>query len=68
SNHEFKRGFPFNMYMIDLDGSNMQKISRDKGFDAFPMISPNGKKIVFASNRNNGGTRDTNLFVADWVE
>ncbi|MBX9733289.1 MAG: hypothetical protein K2X37_04450 [Chitinophagaceae bacterium] len=68
SNHEFKRGFPFNMYLINLDGSNMQKISRDKGFDAFPMISPNGKKIVFASNRNNGGTRDTNLFVADWVE
>lgn len=68
SNHEFKRGFPFNMYMIDLDGSNMQKISRDKGFDAFPMISPNGKKIVFASNRNNGGTHDTNLFVADWVD
>lgn len=68
SNHEFKRGFPFNMYLINLDGSNMQKISRDKGFDAFPMISPNGKKIVFASNRNNGGTRDTNLFVADWNE
>lgn len=68
SNHEYKRGFPFNMYMVDLDGNNMEKISRDKGFDAFPMISPDGKKIIFASNRNNGGTRDTNLFVADWVE
>jgi Tol biopolymer transport system component len=32
------------------------------------MFSPDGKKIIFASNRNNGGTRDTNLFVADWVE
>jgi Tol biopolymer transport system component len=68
SNHEYKRGFPFNMYMIDLEGNGMTKISRDKGFDAFPMFSPNGKKIIFASNRNNGGTRDTNLFVADWVE
>ncbi|MDP1844165.1 MAG: hypothetical protein Q8K64_12145 [Sediminibacterium sp.] len=68
SNHEYKRGFPFNMYMVDLDGKNMEKISRDKGFDAFPMISPDGKKIIFASNRNNGGTRDTNLFVADWVK
>jgi Tol biopolymer transport system component len=56
------------MYMVDLNGNNMEKISRDKGFDAFPMISPDGKKIVFASNRNNGGTRDTNLFLADWVE
>ena len=30
--------------------------------------SPDGKKIVFSSNRNNGGTRNTNVFIADWVE
>ncbi|MEI6190329.1 MAG: hypothetical protein WCP61_07885 [Chitinophagia bacterium] len=68
SNHEYKRGFPFNMYLIDLEGNHLEKISRDKGFDAFPMFSPNGKKILFSSNRNNGGTRDTNVFVADWVD
>ncbi len=68
SNHEYKRGFPFNMYTADLDGKNIQKISRDKGFDAFPMFSSNGKKIAFSSNRNNGGTRDTNVFIADWIE
>ena len=68
SNHEYKRGFPFNLYTMNEDGSGLKKISRDKGFDAFPMFSPNGKKIVFCSNRNNGGTRDTNIFVADWVE
>lgn len=67
SNHEYKRGFPFNMYLMDLDGTGKEKISRDKGFDAFPMFSPDGKKIVFCSNRNNGGTRDTNIFIADWV-
>lgn len=68
SNHEYKRGFPFNLYTINGDGSGLQKISHDKGFDAFPMFSPDGKKIVFCSNRNNGGTHDTNIFVADWVE
>jgi TolB protein len=68
SNHEYKRGFPFNMYTMNADGSNMEKVSRDKGFDAFPMFSMDGKKIVFCSNRNNGGTRDTNIFIADWVE
>ena len=67
SNHEYKRGFPFNMYTIHTDGSHLEKISRDKGFDAFPMFSPNGKKIIFSSNRNNGGTRDTNIFIADWL-
>jgi TolB protein len=68
SNHEYKRGFPFNLYTINENGSNLHKVSRDNGFDAFPMFSPNGKKIVFCSNRNNGGTHDTNVFVADWQE
>lgn len=67
SNHEYPRGFPFNMYLINTDGTGLQKISRDKGFDAFPMFSRDGKKILFSSNRNNGGTRDTNVFVADWA-
>ncbi len=68
SNHEYKRGFPFNMYLINMDGTGLEKISRDRGFDAFPMFSPDGKKILFSSNRNNGGTNDTNVFIADWVE
>ena len=68
SNHEYKRGFPFNLYTMNEQGSDLKKISRDNGFDAFPMFSPDGKKIIFSSNRNNGGTRDTNVFLADWVE
>jgi TolB protein len=66
SNHEYPRGFPFNMYTINQDGSGLTKISRDKGFDAFPMFSPDGKKLLFSSNRNNKGTRDTNVFIAEW--
>ena len=68
SNHEYARGFPFNMYITDIDGKGLEKISRDNGFDAFPMFSPDGKKIIFSSNRNNGGGHDTNVFIADWVE
>lgn len=68
SNHEYKRGFPFNLYSIREDGSHLEKLSRDNGFDAFPMFSPDGKKIIFCSNRHNGGTHDTNIFLADWIE
>ena len=68
SNHAYKRGFPFNMYVLSKDEKQMEKISHDNSFDAFPMFSTDGKKIIFCSNRNNGGTRDTNIFVADWKE
>ena len=68
SNHQSKRGYPFNLFTINDDGTNLEKITAEKIFDAFAMFSPDGKKLVFCSNRNNGGTRDTNIFIADWVE
>lgn len=68
SDYEYPRGFPFNMYITDINGKGLEKISRDLGFDAFPMFSHNGKKFVFSSNRNNGGGHDTNVFIADWVK
>ena len=37
-------------------------------FDGFPMFSPDGKKLVFASNRNASRPGETNVFIADWVE
>jgi Tol biopolymer transport system component len=68
SNHEHERGYPFNLYIVKLDGSGLERISNDSGFDAFPMFSPNGKQLIFSSNRNNGGNRDTNVFICDWVD
>ncbi len=67
SNHVTKR-VPFNLYMINLDGTGLEQITYDTIFDAFPMFSYDGKKLIFASNRNSGETRDTNLFISDWVE
>tara|TARA_A100000164_G_C21575899_1_gene616228 strand:- start:451 stop:615 length:165 start_codon:yes stop_codon:yes gene_type:complete len=54
--------------MIDINGKNLERITFSDSFDAFPVFSNNGKKIAFSSNRNNGGTRETNLFIADWIE
>ena len=68
SNHATERGFPFNLYMINLDGTGLEQITHDGVFDAFPMFSFDGTKLVFSSNRFNGGTRSTNIFIADWVE
>jgi TolB protein len=71
SNHhtlQSKRGRQFNLFLINLDGTGLQQITFDDTFDAFPMFSPDGRRLVWCSNRFNGGTRNTNVFVADWVE
>lgn len=68
SNHHSERAFKFNLFMINVDGTGLEQISFDRTFDAFPMFSPDGRYISFSSNRNNGGTHDTNVFVAEWVE
>ena len=68
SNHISEKGFPFNLYMINIDGNELEQITYDSVFDAFPMFSYDGKKLIFSSNRHNGGTRSTNLFIADWIE
>ncbi len=68
SNHTSARGFPFNLYLINTDGTGLKQVTHDETFDAFPVFSNNGKYLVFSSNRFNGGTRDTNLFVAEWKE
>lgn len=68
SNFEAEKGFPFNLYLIDIDGKNLERVTYSNGFDAFPVFSNNGKYLVFSSNRNNGGDRDTNLFIAEWQD
>jgi TolB protein len=54
--------------VINEDGSGQQRITTYPGFDAFPMFSSNGKKLVWASNRNGTAPHETNIFIADWVE
>ena len=70
SNHHSRKGGrpQFNLFMINLDGTGLEQITYDDVFDAFPMFSFDGKRLLFSSNRHNGGTRETNLFVADWVD
>ena len=58
----------FDLYKINVDGSGFERITFSDAFDGFPMFSPDGKKLVFASNRNAKTRGETNVFIADWVE
>jgi Tol biopolymer transport system component len=72
SNHHTigQGGRVFDLFLINIDGTNLEQVTHTGTFDAFPMFSYDGTKLVFASNRNvtRSPTRDTNIFIADWVE
>lgn len=68
SNHGDPKGRNFDLFLVNDDGSGLERVTTCDGFDGFPMFSPDGKKLVLASNRNGSKPGDTNLFVADWVE
>jgi TolB protein len=57
----------FELYAINLDGTDLERITYSDGFDGFPMFSPDGKKLVWASNRNAKAPHETNIFIADWA-
>ena len=55
------------VFLINLDGSGLEQVTFNDTFDGFPMFSPDGRHIVFASNRNAKAEGETNVFIADWV-
>lgn len=80
SNYLNPRSGDFDLFAVDIDGSHLERITYTGGFDGFPMFSPDGKTLSFSSNRRDvvggnyrisgtaAGERDTNVFLADWVD
>ncbi|MGC6489195.1 MAG: TolB family protein [Planctomycetota bacterium] len=58
----------FDLFLINEDGTGVEQVTDNPEFDGFPMFSPCGKYLVFASNRYNRTKGDTNIFIAEWVE
>ncbi len=66
SNYGDPRGREFDLWAINSDGSQLERITHTADFDGFPMFSPDGKRLAFASNRNGKAHGETNVFLADW--
>jgi TolB protein len=39
------------IYLMSPDGTNVQRLTNNDSGDAFPALSPDGKKVIFDSNR-----------------
>jgi TolB protein len=67
SNYTNPRSSNFDLYLVATDGTRLERVTTSTVFDGFPMFSPDGKQLIWASNRNAARPTDTNVFVADWV-
>jgi Tol biopolymer transport system component len=65
-NHVAARNF--DIFMMNEDGTGMEQVTHNPEFDGFPMFSPCGKYLVFASNRFSKEKGETNIFLAEWVD
>lgn len=57
----------FHLYLVGDDGSGLEQITTQGHFNSFPMFSPDGKKLVWISDRDATERREFNIFLADWV-
>ena len=68
SNMDDPAGRDFDVYMINLDGSGLERVTFTGDFDGFPVFSPDGHWLAWGSNRNKAHEGNTNVFIAEWVE
>jgi Tol biopolymer transport system component len=69
SNHRTPRGPQaqnFDLFLINPDGTGLEQVTTSPFFDGFPMFSPDGRTLIWASNRHATKPGETNVFQADW--
>jgi len=63
-----EKGRPaFHLYLVNEDGTGVEQLTFDGHFNSFPMFSPDGKTVVWVSDRNAEHPGEFNVFLADWV-
>ncbi len=67
SNLHDPTGRTFALHLVNVDGSGLERVTYADSFASFPMLSRDGTKLVFCSNRNASSAHEMNVFVADWV-
>jgi len=66
SNWESPRSRNFDLWLVPVAGGEPRPVTRDTDFDGFPMFSPDGRWLVFCSNRGGKVPGETNVFLAEW--
>lgn len=57
----------FHLYLVRDDGTGTERLTTEGHFNSFPMFSPDGKRLVWVSDRNAKAPGEFNVFLADWI-
>lgn len=57
----------FHLYLVGDDGTGLERLTTEGHFNSFPMFSPDGKRLVWVSDRHAKEPGEFNVFLADWV-
>ncbi|THJ17027.1 MAG: hypothetical protein CAF42_010535 [Nitrospira sp. CG24B] len=57
----------FHLYLVGDDGTELERLTMEGHFNSFPMFSPDGKRLVWVSDRHAKEPGEFNVFLADWV-
>ena len=69
SNMHDPAGRDFDLYLVGLDGTGLERVTVHPDFDGFPMFSPaDPGTFAFSSNRGGDVAGETNVYLADWVD
>jgi len=60
-------GGTFQLYTVNLDGTGLTQITTEGNFNSFAMFSPDGKYLLWESDRNTKNYGDINILKAEWI-
>jgi TolB protein len=55
----------FEIYMMNLDGSGVSRLTYSPAIETFPVLSPDGKRVVFVSSRDEANASEIYVMNAD---
>ncbi|NQT35574.1 PD40 domain-containing protein [bacterium] len=67
-NSKYKNKLDYNLFKIAIDGTRLQQITFNSGYDGNPSFAQDGIKLVWTSMRSLASEKNIGVYMADWMD